>query len=307
MKICNWITAAALLLNVETANANITVNSPTTFGSEFTTSTGAVIHIANGSISNAQLQNSSITINGSAIPLGGSVSITSCPGGSNGGILFWTSGNCSSDPTHLGWNVTNGNMTVIGNTGGLGQDMAARFIGGVHGTHEAIRVGESSSIDSNYLAIGYSESGPTGIINSTGMIQFNSGSVFVGCSALWGADQGGLKVCGDNGSGHVLRWYNGGGQRGELYVTNDSNQASVLSMDAGISNNVVVNTLGESFFIGGAVKISPGYIVSALPSGTIGDRAYVTDAVACTLLGTLIGSGSTVCPVFFDGSSWLGG
>jgi hypothetical protein len=51
----------------------------------------------------------------------------------------------------------------------------------------------------------------------------------------------------------------------------------------------------------------PGYTVATLPSGSIGSIAYVTDAVACTFLAALTGSGSTVCPVFYNGTAWVGG
>ena len=48
-----------------------------------------------------------------------------------------------------------------------------------------------------------------------------------------------------------------------------------------------------------------GYTVATLPAGTLGDRAYVTDAVSPTFLGTLTGGGSVKCPVFFNGTSWV--
>lgn len=49
-----------------------------------------------------------------------------------------------------------------------------------------------------------------------------------------------------------------------------------------------------------------GYTVSTLPAspGT-GATAYVTDALTCTFLGSLTGSGSTFCPVVYNGSSWV--
>jgi hypothetical protein len=53
--------------------------------------------------------------------------------------------------------------------------------------------------------------------------------------------------------------------------------------------------------------VSAGYTVSTLPAGTTGARAHVTDATSPTFLGTLTGSGSTVCPVFYNGSAWLAG
>lgn len=53
--------------------------------------------------------------------------------------------------------------------------------------------------------------------------------------------------------------------------------------------------------------ISKGYTVATLPAGVTGARAHVTDAVACTFMGALTGGGAVVCPVFYNGSAWVGG
>ena len=49
------------------------------------------------------------------------------------------------------------------------------------------------------------------------------------------------------------------------------------------------------------------YHVSTLPAGFTGQRAYVTDAVSPTFLGNLTGGGSTVTPVFYNGTKWVAG
>ncbi len=48
-----------------------------------------------------------------------------------------------------------------------------------------------------------------------------------------------------------------------------------------------------------------GYTVATLPTGTIGDIAYVTDALAPTYLTVVVGGGAIVSPVFFDGTNWV--
>lgn len=50
----------------------------------------------------------------------------------------------------------------------------------------------------------------------------------------------------------------------------------------------------------------PGYTVATLPAGTIGDNAYVTDALAPTFLAAVVGGGGIVTPVFYNGSAWIG-
>lgn len=47
-----------------------------------------------------------------------------------------------------------------------------------------------------------------------------------------------------------------------------------------------------------------GYTVATLPTGTLGDMAYVTDATAPTYNGTLTGGGAVKIPVFYDGTAW---
>ena len=50
------------------------------------------------------------------------------------------------------------------------------------------------------------------------------------------------------------------------------------------------------------------YTVATLPAAaTKGDRAFVTDATAPTFLGALVGGGTVLSPVFFDGTNWLTG
>jgi len=50
---------------------------------------------------------------------------------------------------------------------------------------------------------------------------------------------------------------------------------------------------------------SGGYTVATLPAGTVGMHAYVTDAVAPTFLGVLVGGGTVTTPVFYNGSAWV--
>jgi hypothetical protein len=58
--------------------------------------------------------------------------------------------------------------------------------------------------------------------------------------------------------------------------------------------------------IKGGMAVMAAYTVSTLPTGITGAIAYVTDAVACTFLAALTGGGSTVCPVFYNGTAWVG-
>jgi hypothetical protein len=87
------------------------------------------------------------------------------------------------------------------------------------------------------------------------------------------------------GSGNILIF----GVRGTLGSTADGNVQ--------ISNQAGTNKV--------TIYATP-FIVSTLPAGPpTGSMAYVTDAVSCTFLGTLTGSGSAFCPVIYNGVAWV--
>ena len=84
------------------------------------------------------------------------------------------------------------------------------------------------------------------------------------------------------------------------------NAAGVVEIDSGTSGTY--RDLKLRNLIATGVIERPSYTVSTLPvSPATGSEAYVSDATTCTFLGSLVGSGSTVCPVFYNGSAWVGG
>lgn len=88
--------------------------------------------------------------------------------------------------------------------------------------------------------------------------------------------------------------------------------AQTLAQSAGVKAvwGGVVGTLADQTDLqdelDGKLNNLVGYLVSTLPAaGTIGRLAYVTDATAPTFLGTLVGGGAVVTPVFDNGSAWV--
>ena len=55
------------------------------------------------------------------------------------------------------------------------------------------------------------------------------------------------------------------------------------------------------------VQIARGYTVSALPTGVLGQRAYVTDAASPSFGAAVSGGGAVVIPVFKNASAWIVG
>jgi len=76
--------------------------------------------------------------------------------------------------------------------------------------------------------------------------------------------------------------------------------------DAGATNLLVAGTTTSTgkFIAGAAVKLK-GYTVATLPTGTVGDTAYVTDALAPTFLTTLVGGGAITTTCFYNGTNWV--
>lgn len=77
---------------------------------------------------------------------------------------------------------------------------------------------------------------------------------------------------------------------------------------SGTSQNALVTAMtinsAAATIHAGVVRFK-GYTVAGLPAGTIGDNAYVTDALAPTFLGTAVGGGAVVSKVFYNGSAWV--
>lgn len=61
-----------------------------------------------------------------------------------------------------------------------------------------------------------------------------------------------------------------------------------------IGGNHIVNTTPDTI-----------YTVATLPTGVLNDMAIVSDATAPTYLGTLVGGGAVVCPVWHNGTNWV--
>jgi len=53
------------------------------------------------------------------------------------------------------------------------------------------------------------------------------------------------------------------------------------------------------------VVITNGYTVATLPSGVVGMRAYVTNALAPSYGVAVAGGGATTIPVFYNGTAWI--
>ncbi len=77
------------------------------------------------------------------------------------------------------------------------------------------------------------------------------------------------------------------------------------------TNNGVTATTERVYVQDALVSLVPvrlfGYTVATLPAGTVGDTAYVTNALAPAFGAAVVGGGAVTIPVFFDGANWIVG
>ena len=80
------------------------------------------------------------------------------------------------------------------------------------------------------------------------------------------------------------------------------NGVNQLELSAGGTSRLLVSTTRVS----GTVPIQlQGYTVATLPAGTVGDTAYVTDALAPVYGAAVTPGGAVTIPVFYDGTNWI--
>ena len=97
------------------------------------------------------------------------------------------------------------------------------------------------------------------------------------------------------------------GENSKSSATNQTNQIVIGSGAIGLGSNTATlgNTSITKTVLRGVIAHSTSYTVATLPTGALGDTAFVTDAVAPTYLGALTGGGSVACPVFHNGTNWV--
>ena len=79
-----------------------------------------------------------------------------------------------------------------------------------------------------------------------------------------------------------------------------------LAFEAGTINTDGVVTVPKD--VTGTIALElKGYTVATLPTGAVGDRAYVTDASAPSFLTSVTGGGAITSPVFHNGTTWVCG
>lgn len=87
-----------------------------------------------------------------------------------------------------------------------------------------------------------------------------------------------------------------------LIADNGTSTSNILTLRDNATNVFQVID-GGVVVLGNTIRLKV-YTVATLPTGVVGDMAYVSDALAPTYNATVIGGGAIKIPVFFNGTDW---
>lgn len=87
-------------------------------------------------------------------------------------------------------------------------------------------------------------------------------------------------------------------------IANSDPDYNVLTRSNALTVQKNGDTSVKKLITDGVVRLK-NYTVATLPTGVQGDTAYVTDALNPTYLAVIVGGGTVVTPVFYNGTAWV--
>lgn len=193
---------------------------------------------------------------------------------------------------------TNG-LVVTGNVGiGTNVPTATAQISAATGT-QTLNIGPYAGSGAGSIIISAENSGTLGFatLTTTNLAGFQINSSGQGSSI----SRTGLV----NPGGHYTWGINGSATVGSYTAIDAPANGLTITGQVGIGTSVPATN--STLDVRGPVKLF-GYTVSTLPTGTVGAIAYVTDQLTtCAVAGAaLTGGGAVTCPVFYNGTAWVG-
>jgi len=171
---------------------------------------------------------------------------------------------------------------------------------GIGSTSPLVSLDLSQKVDALALPVGTNGGRPIGGNLVNGEIRYNSSipglEAYVngGWSNIMTSTVGTSAPEGSGTANYVARW------------TATTTLGTGTLYDNGSAVGIGTTSPQATLDVNGAM-MTECVTVSTLPTGKKGMRHCVTDATSCTFLGALTGSGSTFCPVVYNGSAWVGG
>ena len=103
---------------------------------------------------------------------------------------------------------------------------------------------------------------------------------------------------------HAFQVIPAASQNRYITVTGSNGGNPTLATSAG-DLAITPNIVGGAAISATSTIKTGGYTVATLPAGTVGMRAYVTDATLPTYNAALVGGGAVTVPVFYNGAAWV--
>jgi hypothetical protein len=156
--------------------------------------------------------------------------------------------------------------------------------------------------------IGTSPLAPTSLARVFAWESISSGNLIVDLHTKNGSEENKFRVrSGVMEFNKGLRGFlygDGNYQEGDTYVDADLGTTTL-----GAATQLAAFDVDGNLIEIDATKLgNVGYTVSTIPTGSVGDRAYVTDASGTVRFGeTLTGGGAVTIPVFHNGTNWIYG
>lgn len=189
--------------------------------------------------------------------------------------------------TACGYGVLNVNTTGANNTG-VGYVALLKNISGAGNTAVGSNALFNTTVGSN-TAVGFTSLYATTTGNSNTSLGYQAG---------YGAASANANTTGSNNT------YIGYQTVGS--ANNNTNEMVIGYTAVGLGSNTTVigNSSTTRTKVFGAVETT-GYTVATLPTGVVGMRAYVTNALTPTYGSAVVGGGAVTIPVFYNGTTWI--
>lgn len=292
---------------VTTGDRNTFFGSAAGAGSPSSTSSSTLVGFLaggnnpGGSLVAIQVTTGGITSTGSGVVIGNDANVGNGSSNTAVGPLASTIG--SSNAVALGASATTtgdfsptavGAFANVSQRGGIALGAAASV---THLGAAALGVGAATSQNNELMiggSAGYDAFGFTNICIGNGNAYTSASNVSIRTTA----------GSGSNSVGGSLTFYT-------RSTGNATPPNIIFQTGTTLASGTTLQTAATRFTIGELrltatvpVKMQ-GYTVATLPTGSVGDIAYVTDATAPTYLGALVGGGVVVTPVFYNGAAWV--
>lgn len=198
------------------------------------------------------------------------------------------------------WNTTGSPTAIILNVTNTASGAAARLLdlqtGGVSRFAVDKLGGMSATLITSTAEInaGLANSFTWGTTNSRATI-FSPSNGIIRLSNSTGTDFSRLQFGLTNSTAPAIKR---NGTALNFRLADDSADCPVTASNGTFSGNIIASGTTS------VIRLK-GYTVATLPSGTQGDNAFVTDALAPTFLNTVVGGGTVVVRVFYNGTNWI--